>query len=112
MKLALVHGFDQTANRPKTPIDHFKKCPACGDKELIQIDPDVVCSSCNWDSTAWHVSAGGMDDLKAAAREFEAGARRSKIKAVPKRDQNFLGPEHERFFAKVNEFRVGGKEAK
>ncbi len=51
------------------PVDHFKKCPKCGDSELIKVGPDVLCSLCDWDSLAWDVSRGGMDDLNAATVE-------------------------------------------
>lgn len=57
-----------------TPMDHFKKCPNCGDKNLIRLDPDVLCSSCDWDSLAWDVSRGAMNNLEQAAREiFKTG---------------------------------------
>src|ERR1700739_4650418 len=79
MKLELICTPNQVSERPKKPIDHFKKCPACGG-ELIPLDPDVLCSKCSWDSAAWHVSNGGMDDIFRAAREFSAGERRSKMK--------------------------------
>ena len=103
MKFSVIQGFDQPASRPPKPIDHFKCCPRCGDKELIPVDPDVVCSRCDWDSTAWHVAQGGMDSLRAAAREFEAGAKRSKIRPLPKRDQDGLDLGHAMFFSKANE---------
>jgi hypothetical protein len=92
MKLQLTkneNGF----KRPRKPIDHFKQCPACGDKDLIILDPDVLCSKYDWDSTAWHVSVGGMDCLKSAASEFEAGSRRSKLKAVTQKAVDQVTPE-------------------
>jgi hypothetical protein len=103
MKFSVIHGSDQATSRPPTPVDHFKCCPRCGDKELIRVDPDVVCSSCDWDSTAWHVDQGGMDSLRAAAREFEAGAKRSKIRPLPRRDQDGLDLGHAMFFSKAKE---------
>jgi hypothetical protein len=82
MKLKVLQTSESKVRRPKKPVDHIKKCPACGDKDLIVLDPDVLCSKCSWDSTFWHVAAGGMDNLEVAAREFEAGARRSKLKTI------------------------------
>lgn len=52
------------------PVNHFSKCPKCGDAELIRLDPDVLCSKCDWDSCLWDVQRGGMNNLEAAAREF------------------------------------------
>ena len=103
MKLSLIQGCDQPASRPKKPIDHFKCCPRCGDKDLINVNPDIVCSRCDWDSTAWHVAQGGMDDLRGAERESRAGAKRPEIKAIPKREQDPLEIAHELFFDKMND---------
>jgi len=89
MKLEMICTTEQVIKRPKKPIEHFKKCPACGDA-LIPVDPDVICSTCSWDSTAWHVSTGAMDNLGAAAREFTAGELRSKMKIV--KDNNRSKP--------------------
>lgn len=69
MSLRTIKVQESTAKRTK-PVDHFKKCPKCGDRDLIQLDPDVLCSSCDWDSLAWDVSRGAMNDLEQAAREI------------------------------------------
>lgn len=69
MSLRTIDVKEKPAKRA-TPVDHFKKCPKCGNKDLIQLDPDVLCSSCDWDSLAWDVSRGAMDDLEQAAREI------------------------------------------
>lgn len=71
MKLSLKtkNDSEKTSKRTK-PVDHFKKCPQCGATDLIQINPDVLCSSCDWDSTAWDVSRGAMDNLELAAKEI------------------------------------------
>lgn len=71
MKLQLIKGVagDRNPSRLK-PVDHFKKCPACGGDDLIEVNPDVLCSRCDWASMAWDVSRGGMDSLMVAAREF------------------------------------------
>lgn len=52
------------------PNRHFMKCPTCGCIGLISVGPDVLCSNCDWDSTAWDVSRGAMDNLFRAIREF------------------------------------------
>jgi hypothetical protein len=69
MKLELIASGTEKRKRVK-PVDHFKKCPACGCKELIDVSPDVLCASCDWDSTLWDVCRGGMESPAAAAREF------------------------------------------
>lgn len=70
MKLQLIPRPTQERKKRVKPVDHFQKCPACGCKELIDVKPDVLCSRCDWDSTAWDVSRGGMDNLYSAAKEF------------------------------------------
>ena len=61
--------FGQSSGRIK-PVDHFSNCPQCGCKDLLDVNPDVACMKCDWDSTSWDVSRGGMDSLGKAAREF------------------------------------------
>ncbi|MFZ4402496.1 MAG: hypothetical protein ACOYOK_00200 [Pseudobdellovibrionaceae bacterium] len=68
VELRTVDIFEKAEKRTK-PVDYFKKCPKCGDCDLIHFIPDVLCSSCDWDSLAWDVSRGGMDDLNQAAKE-------------------------------------------
>ena len=71
MTLKLIATQTRSRKAPRVkPVDHFKKCPACGCKQLIDVSPDVLCSSCDWDSIAWDVSRGGMNNPIAAAREF------------------------------------------
>ena len=98
MKLALV-CLNEPVKRPKKPIDHFKKCPACGDQDLILLNPDVLCSKCSWDSTSWHVSTGAMDNLQVAVNEFLAPVRRAKIKVIKSEPKE----QEEDFFAKAQE---------
>lgn len=69
MSLRTVCGTEKPVKRT-TPMDHFKKCPKCGDKNLIAINPDVLCSVCDWDSLSWDVSRGAMNNLEQAAREI------------------------------------------
>ncbi len=68
IELLTVMTGEEKKKRTK-PVDHFKGCPRCGNK-VIAVDRDVICSSCDWDSTAWDVSRGAMDDLGRAAKEF------------------------------------------
>lgn len=71
MKLQLIATQRQERTVPRVkPIDHFKKCPSRGCKELIDVSPDVLCSDCNWESTVWDVSRGAMDNIFGAAKEF------------------------------------------
>ncbi len=69
MELRTIEVVEKTAKRTK-PVDYFKKCPKCGDRDLIHLNPDILCSSCDWDSLAWDVSRGAMDDLNQAAKEI------------------------------------------
>lgn len=71
ISLEQTHEDHKLKAKPrKTPLDHFKQCPQCGDSELTPIGPDVVCMECCWDSTAWDVSQGGMDNAFYAAKEY------------------------------------------
>ncbi len=54
---------DKTKNKIQKPSKLFNNCPACGCKNLIKLDVDALCSQCDWDSTLYYVSAGGMDSL-------------------------------------------------
>lgn len=69
LELRTKEGLEKTAKRTK-PVDYFKKCPNCGGRNLIHLNPDVLCSSCDWDSLAWDVSRGAMDDLDQAVKEI------------------------------------------
>lgn len=83
MNLQLLAIQDQESSRPERvkPVDFFKRCPACGFKDLIDVGPDVLCGRCDWDSIAWDVARGGMADLRGAHREFgfEAQIHESEI---------------------------------
>lgn len=69
MQLRTIERLDKKAKRIK-PVDYFRKCPKCASPDLIHLHPDVLCSSCDWDSLAWDVSQGAMDDLVQAAKEM------------------------------------------
>lgn len=69
MKLVSEQEAKEVKKRLK-PVDHFKKCPCCGGKELHPVGPDLICIDCCWDSTAWDVNQGGMDNVFTAAREY------------------------------------------
>ena len=61
----------QKQEKPKTAMEHFKKCPACAETNLIHSKPEVLCSRCDWTSCSWSVSRGTMDNLfKAAVEEM------------------------------------------
>jgi hypothetical protein len=71
MKLRLIADYDHEKKQPRaTPVEHYKKCPSCGCRDLIEVRPDILCASCDWNSIAWDVSHGAMDDLQNAAKEF------------------------------------------
>lgn len=71
MKMRMIQTPTICRQKPRTkPVDHFKKCPACGCDDLIDVRPDVLCTRCDWASMEWDVSRGGMDNLVAAAKEF------------------------------------------
>lgn len=94
MKVLLELNNKQTGLKKRTrPVDHFNKCPKCGDSELIQMGPDVLCSSCDWDSLAWDVSRGAMDDLGAAAMEFFASISKLVESTSSKEEQVFTSEE-------------------
>ena len=62
MKLDIVVSQNK-AKAPKTPAEAFKNCPRCGCKELIQIETDVLCGRCPWDSCKAAVDGGLMDKM-------------------------------------------------
>ena len=70
MHLSLCFNHQKLEEVRCKPVDRFKHCPACGCKHLIRLDPDVVCSQCDWNSAAWDVNQGSMDNLLRAAKEF------------------------------------------
>ena len=90
MKMLLQTNNQQTRSKKRTrPVDHFKKCPKCGDSELIKMGPDVLCSSCDWDSLVWDVSRGGMDDLNAASMEYFAPTPKL-VKSRPAKEEQII----------------------
>lgn len=51
----------------------FTCCPACGSKELIAVGPEVLCSSCDWETTLQSVQSGNMDQIFKACKEHFKG---------------------------------------
>ncbi|MGE0633881.1 MAG: hypothetical protein AB7O96_15810 [Pseudobdellovibrionaceae bacterium] len=86
MKLRLML---QNEYKQKSAIEHFKKCPACGEKNLIECNPEVICSRCDWTSCAWSVSRGAMDNLFSAALEDAKIQRKIELKRA--RDAEAVG---------------------
>jgi hypothetical protein len=81
-----------TDSKSKNAVEHFKKCPACGDTCLIEVKPEVLCSKCDWNSIIWSVSRGSMDNIFAASIEqlkYDRQNRYEKVKA-PKRPLSSL----------------------
>ncbi|MBX9768888.1 MAG: hypothetical protein K2X47_16565 [Bdellovibrionales bacterium] len=50
----------------------FHKCPSCGSSSIYEIDTDALCLDCPWDSAAWSVASGAMDDLVYWAEDITA----------------------------------------
>lgn len=69
MKLIQTNEVQIKQTKSKKAVEHFKRCPLCGDADLINVSPEVVCSNCDWNSCLWSVSRGHMDNLKWAAIE-------------------------------------------
>jgi hypothetical protein len=65
------------------PADYFKKCPSCGGEELQAVGPDLICIDCCWDSTAWDVRRGAMDNVFIAAKEFGFATLNTVSSATP-----------------------------
>ncbi len=84
--------------KPKTAVEHFKRCPSCGDHNLLKVAPEVLCLECDWNSIEWSVSCGSMDNIFLAAQEH--GARQSnytaKITSAPKTSQPNEEPENKK----------------
>lgn len=89
MKIELLTKTEQiTVKRRTRPVDYFKKCPKCGEKELIHVEADLLCTSCDWDSLAWDVSRGAMDDLQSAAKELFTSQAKEKPTQKSKENMN------------------------
>ncbi len=97
MEIQMKQATPDKKKRTK-PADYFKKCPKCGDKELFHLDPDVVCLSCDWDSTVWDVSRGAMNDLGRAAKEFFAATSKTQLKKVLDTKAKTQNPEDKNYF--------------
>lgn len=69
MKLVQTNQTKGKGKKSEKAVDHFQRCPLCGDSDLIQVSPEVVCSKCDWNSCQWSVSRGCMDNLFGAAIE-------------------------------------------
>ncbi|MGZ3772725.1 MAG: hypothetical protein ACXVCY_07665 [Pseudobdellovibrionaceae bacterium] len=66
--------------KPKDVSTLFKCCPACGSKDLIFIQPEVLCQKCDWETTLRSVQAGNMDHLfKAYKEQFKGQVHLSNI---------------------------------
>jgi hypothetical protein len=88
VKLIQTNEIQIKQTKSKKAIDHFKRCPLCGDADLINVSPEVVCSNCDWNSCLWSVSRGRMDNLHSAVIEElrESGKVPTLIKPVPVHD--------------------------
>lgn len=62
LKLIIETTNYRTANQnSKAPRDVFTQCIACGCKELLYVDRDVICMKCDWNSLKADVEAGGFE---------------------------------------------------
>lgn len=97
MTISLTMAPAATQKRKRVrPTEAFKACPGCGDKNLIAVGPDVLCSRCDWNSCLWDIQRGGMNNLEAAAREFFGDSKAAKTtgqttSAEPKTKTEKLG---------------------
>lgn len=85
MKLIQSNEVQGKQTKSKKAVDHFKRCPLCGDADLIRVSPEVVCSQCDWNSCLWSVSRGRMDNLHSAVIEElrESGKLPTLVKPLP-----------------------------
>ncbi|MBY0385800.1 hypothetical protein K2X05_11645 [bacterium] len=72
--------------KPATQV--FTSCPACRDEQLIEVDSDLVCSSCDWNSCLYSVESGQMDNFMENARRLEEPAR-IYVRPVKSRHENW-----------------------
>lgn len=73
MNLLLSLQTTQNQKKLKTP-KQYKCCPACGSKQLISVGPEVLCGSCDWETTLRSVQSGQMDQIfKACKEQFKEG---------------------------------------
>lgn len=47
----------------------YDRCPACGSRELIWVQPETLCGTCDWESTFRSVQVGKMDQIFKAYKE-------------------------------------------
>lgn len=47
----------------------YTRCPACGSKDLIWVQPETLCGTCDWESTVRSVQSGKMDQIFKAYKE-------------------------------------------
>lgn len=70
MEIKLYDLKEQKNTKDRTsPVEYFNQCPRCHERKLIKVFPDVLCSTCDWDSLAWDVSRGAMDNITQAVKE-------------------------------------------
>ncbi len=55
--------------RKLNSLSKLKNCPKCFSVNLLHMAPDLLCLNCDWDSAAYYVNIGAMDNLRAAAGE-------------------------------------------
>lgn len=55
--------------RKMNSLSKLKKCRKCLSANLLRMAPDVFCLDCDWNSVAYYVSIGAMDNFRAAAGE-------------------------------------------
>lgn len=94
MKLVL------TKKRKIIPTDVFDSCPACNETELIEVDTDLVCTACDWNSCRYSVDAGLMDNLPEVARAI---ARPAHVSVRSRRVGVYSAHLHEQAPFEINE---------
>jgi len=47
--------LEKENSKPKNPVSAFKLCPRCGSANLMQMEEDLSCTYCGWDSIALRI---------------------------------------------------------
>ena len=75
--------YDRPRIKIKSPIDAFKKCPACGSNEIEPLtDDSVFCQRCDWDSIEIHAKLLAEANFPPKMPKFESKAFKDGFKST------------------------------